>query len=116
MKTIILLALVVAATCCESVEGINCFPSPDCSISATVRQTRMASPCDVAFELEDGSYIIPERRQYIQPPSPTEDPIYHFDLQPGARVKIGGRLSNQTCASGRVLFITCIELIQQPAQ
>lgn len=114
MKSFILIFLIGLTCGCQQVEGIDCFPSPDCIMPAIIRQTQMASPCDIAFELEDGSLIIPERRQYVQLPTPQEDPIYYAKLVPGTRVKIGGRLSAQPCVSGRVFFITCIESIQQP--
>lgn len=115
MKRLLLVLMLFITVGCQQTEVITCFPIPGCHTTAIVRQTRVAGNCALVFELEDGTFLVPERRQYLQPPTPEEDPIYHFEMVPGTRVTLGARGTNESCSLGRIYFITCIEVIQQPA-
>jgi len=69
------------------------------------------------FELEDGTILEPERRVYVQPPNPEEDPLYYFELKANQKVIIGYTSSNAAsiCMAGELAFITCIKLVGSSA-
>jgi hypothetical protein len=81
-----------------------------CSVNATVVDLRSLDGCDFAFELEDGSRLLPERRTYIRAPSKESDPVYYYQFTNGARVKIGFVQSPGlgVCMAGEMVFVTCI--------
>jgi hypothetical protein len=81
-----------------------------CSVKATVVDLRSLDGCDFAFELEDGTRLLPERRTYVQAPSKESDPVYHYQFTNGTRVKIGFEESPAfgACMAGQIVFVTCI--------
>ncbi len=84
------------------------------SQEATVEDLRSLDGCDFVFQLADGTNLIPERRTYIQAPSKEDDPLYHFEMKDGEKVKINYRDSELlgACMAGDIVFITCITLLE----
>ena len=117
MKGSILSAFFLLSMACQpDFDVIVCFP-PSCGAVATVRYRGNLDGCSYVFELADGRVVVPERRVYIKPPSIEEDPIYYHSFVHGAKVRIGFRSNPETssaCQYGPIVFITCIETIQQP--
>jgi hypothetical protein len=92
-------------------ETIKCFPM-ECSTVATVKDLNGLDGCGLIFELLDGTRLEPERRVYVQPPTPEQDPLYYFELKAGEKVQISYIESNDmasVCMVGKVVFITCIK-------
>ena len=103
--------LFLFATCSGPEVTILCF-TQNCDIPATVRHLRNLDGCSYGFELSDGSIIIPERRTYVTAPKIEDDPIYYFKFVDGASVKVGFVINEtivNTCMSGKVAFIKCIQ-------
>jgi len=98
---------------CDTTEVIICFPQ-ECHTKATVKDLTGLDGCGLVFELEDGTILEPERRTYVQPPKPEEDPLYYFELVAGQKVVIGYESSNagSICMAGDVVFVTCIKSVQ----
>ena len=98
---------------CDTTEIIRCFPQ-ECHTQATVKDLTGLDGCGLVFELEDGTILEPERRTYVQPPKPEEDPLYYFELVAGQKVVIGYETSNtgSICMAGDVVFVTCIKSVQ----
>ena len=95
--------LMMAASCeKDSVNG--------CSKDATVIDLTGLDGCNFAFELNDGTRLLPERRTYIQAPSKEEDPVYHYQFVAGTKVRLGFEesLAVGICMAGRIVFVTCI--------
>ncbi|MCU0398469.1 MAG: hypothetical protein MUC73_10235 [Cyclobacteriaceae bacterium] len=108
---ILALILVVTSLCqCDTTEVIVCFPQR-CSIQATVKDMTGLDGCGLMFELQDGTLLEPERRVYVQPPKPEEDPLYYFELKANDKVWIDYRSSSASsiCMAGEIIFITCIK-------
>lgn len=88
--------------------------SPDCTVSATVRDLTGFDGCGFVLELEDGTRIEPVRLTYCgTPPLPkeiTEDPLYNFEFIDGKKVFISyiETGSPSICMVGPVVKITCI--------
>ncbi len=99
---------------CETTEVITCFPT-DCTQPATVVNLTGLDGCGWALEMADGTRLEPERRTYVQPPKPEEDPIYFFEWKEGDKVRISYQKSDagSICMAGKVVFITCIQSVQQ---
>ncbi|MFZ5973032.1 MAG: hypothetical protein ACOYXA_15700 [Bacteroidota bacterium] len=114
MKLFAFTLLMAGLLRCETTEVITCFPT-DCNQLATVVDLTGLDGCGSVLELVDGTRLEPERRTYIQPPKPEEDPLYHFELKVGDKVKISYRESDMgsVCMAGKVVFITCIQSVQQ---
>lgn len=95
---------------CNTTEVIVCFPQ-ECTTKATVKDLTGLDGCGLVFELEDGTILEPERRTYVQPPKPEEDPLYYFELVAGQKVIIGYEASNagSICMAGEMVFVTCIK-------
>ncbi|MBX2962382.1 MAG: hypothetical protein KF687_07715 [Cyclobacteriaceae bacterium] len=95
---------------CDTTEVIICFPQ-ECATKANVKDLSGLDGCGLVFELEDGTILEPERRVYVQPPKPEEDPLYYFTLVPNQKVIIGHEVSDAAsiCMTGQVVFITCIK-------
>lgn len=92
----------------------ECVPPPPCSgcgIQAVVKDLSNLDGCSLALELKDGSRLIPERRVYVQPPKPEEDPAYYFEFIPGDTVCIEYKeIPVATiCMAGKNVFLTCIK-------
>lgn len=102
--------LLAALWNCETKEVIECFPR-DCTTKAVVKDLTGLDGCGFVFELEDGTRLEPERRVYVQPPKPEEDPLYYFDLKANEKVQINYQASSAAsiCMAGQLVFITCIE-------
>ena len=81
-----------------------------CLKEAVIKDLTGLDGCDFVFELTDETRLIPERRVYIQAPDPQDDPIYHFKMKDGEKVKISYRDSQLlgACMAGKIVFITCI--------
>ncbi len=81
-----------------------------CSTEATVIDLKGLDGCDFAFELNDGTRLLPERRTYIQAPSKEEDPIYHYQFVAGTKVHINFEesLALGACMAGPIIFVTCL--------
>lgn len=103
--------------CDKNTELIPCGQS-SCTTEATVVDMTGLDGCGVMFELADGTRLEPERRTYVAAPSPTEDPLYHFNLKVGQHVKISWQesLALSTCMAGPIVFITCITECEKPAE
>jgi hypothetical protein len=100
-------ALIAAALLqCEEKQGTG-----ECSQIATVIDLSGLDGCGMVLELPNGRKLVPERRHYIMPPKPEEDPLYYFPLKAGEKVVIGYRLSDgvSACMNGNIVFITCIK-------
>ena len=115
MKYPVLLLLGLLA-CDPVTEVIVCFPQ-ECGRVATVIDLGGLNGCGLALELSNGTRLVPERRTYVRPPSPAEDPIYHFELKVGEQVQVGYQptASGSTCMAGQMVFITCIKSLIQPS-
>lgn len=98
-------------------ELIGCEQS-SCETEAMVVDMTGLDGCGLMFQLTDGTRLEPERRTYVTAPSKTEDPLYHFDLKAGQRVKISWEesLALSTCMGGRIVFVTCITECKKPAE
>jgi hypothetical protein len=119
MNTRIILLFILALTltsCGDEYIILDCFPK-QCGIPATVINLEGQDACGLVFQLSDGTYLIPEKRTYITAPSPEEDPLYYFDLEAGQKVELGFKKSAvlTSCMSGKVVFITCINKTEEPA-
>lgn len=112
MKIVILFMALLAA--CQETTLVQ---NDSCMTEATVKKLELDG-CGFVFQLTDGSYLIPERRVYIQAPQKTEDPIYYYSFVEGAKVKINYQPSSamSACMAGPVVFVTCITDIQTPEQ
>jgi hypothetical protein len=88
------------------------YSAPPCTEEATVVDHTGTDGCGLMLELSDGKLLSPLRLTYVQPPTPEEDPIYHYQLQPGEKVIIGYQATDHqatSCMMGEtVVFITCI--------
>lgn len=84
-----------------------------CNYTATVKDFTGLDGCGLMFELEDGTRLIPEHRVYIQAPTIDEDPLYHYTMTAGARVKISYKETDSmnVCMAGKTVFITCLTKI-----
>jgi hypothetical protein len=98
---------------CHTTEVIVC-PPQECTTKATVKDLSELDGCGLVFELEDGTILEPERRVYVMPPKPEEDPLYYFELIAGQKVIIGYESSNagSICMAGEMVFVTCIQSVQ----
>lgn len=125
MKThisfLIYLSLLVLLSC-EKEEPAT---SEDCVYYAYVRDFTTLDNCGFLFELENGEYIQGVWRWGFcgTPPLPEgalEDPLWGFQYEDGARLKIGFTYTNNyssSCMKGRTAIITCIENIdEKPAE
>ncbi|MEQ8304245.1 MAG: hypothetical protein RIB47_12700 [Cyclobacteriaceae bacterium] len=88
-----------------------------CEVEATVVDMTGLDGCSIMFELADGTRIEPERRTYVTAPSIAEDPLYHFDLKVGQKVRISYEesLALSICMAGPIVFVTCISECEKPA-
>jgi hypothetical protein len=103
---LILILILIGASCEKKESGVD----PACSQEAVVKDLTGLDGCGFVLELSDGTRLIPERRTYIQAPDLQDDPIYHFELTDGKKVKISYRDSELlgACMAGEIVFITCI--------
>ncbi|MBK5279870.1 MAG: hypothetical protein JJE09_13505, partial [Bacteroidia bacterium] len=85
--SIILFLVVFGASCDKKDSSVR----PACLEEATIKDLRSLDGCDFAFELKDGTRLIPERRVYIQAPKKEDDPIYYFQMNDGEKVTISYR-------------------------
>jgi hypothetical protein len=114
--SVIVLALIILS--CSEEE----FSAP-CGTPATVRDLTGMDGCGYAFELSDGTMVIPvwDIGFCGTPPLPkevTEDPLYNFQFIDGKQVLIGfeDRPDHATsCMSGRPMKITCLEEVEAVA-
>lgn len=117
MKGFVISILLIGLFQCDKVaDGINCENS-SCSTQATVVNMTGLDGCGLMFELEDGTYLEPEMRTYVQAPTIEEDPLYHFELKAGQTVKIDWIESTDLasiCMAGPIVFITCITECKKP--
>jgi hypothetical protein len=102
--------------CAPLTEVTDCFPQ-ECGRLATVVNLQGLDGCGLALELPDGKRLLPERRTYVRPPSPSEDPLYYFELKAGEQVQLAYRpaATASTCMAGELVFITCIKSLIQPS-
>jgi hypothetical protein len=107
MKPLIALLLLFGLAGCFN--QVVC-PAEPCNLEATVIDHTGMDGCGLLFELPDGTRLIPSHRTYVQPPTPAEDPIYHYDLKAGEKVYISYKSEDaaSACMMGDVVFITCI--------
>ncbi len=103
--------------CGKEKEPILCNDSA-CQTEATVVDMTGLDGCGLMFELADGTRLEPEHRTYVQAPSIEDDPLFHFNLKAGQRVKISWEesLALSACMAGRIVFITCISECKKPAE
>ena len=89
-------------------------PVDGCSTEAVIKDLTGLDGCGFVLELNDGTRLIPERRIYIQAPTNEDDPIYHFEMKDGKKVKISYRDSELlgACMAGEIVFITCITSLE----
>mgnify|MGYP001203940621 CR=1 FL=1 len=116
MRLFSLTFILLALWQCDTEKVITCFPQ-ECTTKATVKDLTGLDGCGLVFELEDGTILEPERRVYVQPPNPEEDPLYYFELKANQRVIIGYESSNAAsiCMAGELVFIPCIKLVGSSA-
>ncbi|MEJ1242304.1 hypothetical protein WBG78_29415 [Chryseolinea sp. T2] len=89
----------------------------DCGTPATARDLTSVDGCGYAFELSDGTLLIPvfDVLYCGTPPLPkevTEDPLYNFQFTEGRQVVIGYELRPDVatgCMGGKAARITCLE-------
>jgi hypothetical protein len=89
----------------------------NCGTLATVRDLTGLDGCWYAFELNDGTRLIPvwDMGYCGTPPLPkevTEDPLYNFQYTDGKKVSIGYELRPDRvtdCMDGKPAKITCLE-------
>jgi hypothetical protein len=109
--TVLLVGLIafLSYSCGEETKIIDCFPV-GCEKEAVVKDVSELDGCDLILELNDGTRLIPERRTYLQAPTKEDDPLYHFAIRDGQKVKISYRATQLlgTCMAGEIVFITCI--------
>ena len=115
VSLIILLSALISASCEKETTEKKCFAS-GCSEEAVIKDLTGLDGCGVVFELKDGTRLIPERRIYIQAPTPEDDPLYYFDLQVGKSVRVSyiESFAITACMAGKVVFFTCITSCDQP--
>ncbi len=115
MKGIVFSLLLVSLFQCGKDE-VGCANS-HCGTEATVVDLTGLDGCGLVFELADGSRLEPEMRTYIKAPTIDEDPLYHFELKVGQKVKISWEesLALSACMNGKIVFITCITECKKPA-
>ncbi len=97
-------------------DDVTCADSP-CGTDATVVDLTGLDGCGLVFELADGTRLEPEMRTYVQAPTIEEDPLYHFEMKAGQKVKISWQesLAMTVCMNGKIVFITCISECKNPA-
>lgn len=110
MKVLIVFLFGFGLLTCGDEQVIYCPPPPQCSQEATAIDYTGIDGCGLVLELPDGKRLVPARLTYVQPPTPEEDPLYHYDLKAGEKVYIGYSSSKvfTACMMGEVVFITCI--------
>jgi len=110
MKSAGCIALMAIVLSCNTTEVIICFPQ-ECSTLATVKDLTGLDGCGLLLELEDGTRLEPERRTYVQPPKPEEDPLYYYELKANEKILISYRDTGSAsiCMAGEVVFLTCIK-------
>lgn len=115
MKGIIISLLLVSLfQCNKGTHEIN-RENTSCGRYAKVVDMAGLDGCGLMFELADGTRLDPERRVYVQAPTLAQDPLYHFDLKSGQEVTINWEqsLALNSCMAGPIVFITCIEEVQE---
>ena len=107
---LILVIVLIGASCQKKESGVD----PACSQEAVVKDLTGLDGCGFVFELQDGTRLIPEQRVYVQAPDLQDDPIYHFEMKDGEKVKISYRDSELlgACMAGEIVFITCITSLE----
>jgi hypothetical protein len=95
---------------CGTTEVDRCFSN--CGHNAVVKDLSGLDGCGFALQLEDGTRLIPQRLQYIQPPDPKLDPGYFFDFKAEERVCFDFREVEvmDVCMAGNMVFLTCIKV------
>jgi hypothetical protein len=90
-------------------------PPPSCSTPATIVDLRGLDGCGFAFELEDGTRLLPVIVGFCgTPPLPKDlpsDVLSDFDLVAGKKVFIDYTVSEDyagACMAGQYVSITCI--------
>lgn len=110
MKLLVFGGLLLAGlwTCQGGEEEI--VNNPACSEIVTVRDLSSLDACGTVLEKEDGTYLLPERRIYVQAPKPEEDPLYFVELKVGQRLRISYQETEAitACMAGKSVFVTCL--------
>ncbi|MEK6781024.1 MAG: hypothetical protein AABY93_04930 [Bacteroidota bacterium] len=109
ISLIMLLSALLGVSCEKETTEKKCFAS-ECSEEAVIKDLTGLDGCSVVFELKDGTRLIPERRVYIQAPTPEDDPIYYFEPKAGDSVRVSyiESFAITSCMAGKVVFFTCI--------
>jgi hypothetical protein len=109
----ILLTASLFVTCSE--ENEPPIAETNCSIPVTVVDLTGLDGCGFAFELEDGTRLLPVITFACgTPPLPdnlSPDPIHNFEFTVGKKVFIEYTVSENyagACMAGQHVFITCI--------
>jgi hypothetical protein len=111
MKALVIaMVLLTSLFKCGSSEKIGGYVPVGCNKIATVTDFSGLDGCGLMLVLEDGTRLIPERRQYFVAPKQEDDPLYYFTLRAGQKVKIAYNETNipNVCMAGQTVFITCI--------
>ncbi len=115
MKGIVIAAMLgVSLLKCGGDESATNSEPVGCNVRAKVVDLSGLDGCGIVLELENGTRLMPEKRTYIQAPKIEDDPLYYFDLVPGASVQIAYRETNRAnvCMVGPTVFITCITKLE----
>lgn len=116
MKTIFvaITVLLVSLFKCNGSEKATDYAPGGCSEIASVVDFTGLDGCGLVLELENGTHLNPEKRVYLQAPKKEDDPLYHFTLIAGEKVKIAYKetSSMDACMSGKSVFLTCITKIE----
>ena len=109
LAALILMLLATLVACEDHV-------TKNCGTEAIARDLTSTDGCGYAFELPDGTLLIPVwDTMYCGTPLPkevTEDPLYNFQFTDGKKVIIGYELRPKVvtdCMGGKSARITCLE-------
>jgi hypothetical protein len=110
---ILLFTALVFVTCAE--ESSVTPPPPACSTPATIVDLTGLDGCGFAFELEDGTRLLPVIVFYCgTPPLPKDlpqNPLIGFEFVDGKKVFIDYTISEDfagACMAGQYVSVTCI--------
>lgn len=109
------LFLLASLTSCHKEER----PTTNCGTYATVKDLTGLDGCGFVFELENGEKLEPIRGHRCATPAPPASALDNFKLLDGQRVTIAYKeVENQVsiCMVGKVVEITCINLVAAPQE
>lgn len=118
MKGLIASIFLVSLFQCGETTEVTVCGTAGCNTEATVVDMTGLDGCGIMLQTADGKLLEPERRTYVTVPDPAEDPLYHFNLQVGQKVKISWEesLALSACMAGPIVFITCITECETPSE